>query len=352
MVSYSKPRLPATDDKVPTRPLSVQEIATCANPTEQYAVLRGRRMYWEDGDLIVAAPETVAQALAHPALSVVPAGSPEVDPLALRADMARFSDGPEHSRRRKLVQHFLPAATDLAADAEREATAILDKRDGVVDVMPLARTAPVLVLARAIGVGVDDVDRVVYATGELCDALAPTLASATGRPDANPAARVLERLLAATGVDGAEGIAAAAGILFQARDATAALIGAAVLTIDNTGISPKPWEVVDRVLRQDPPVQSTRRFAVEDLTLGGLHVPRGTGVWVVLGAADNGPPTPPATFGAGPHVCPGSAHARALASGVLSALRAGRWNVVDGQRVRYEPRPNLRVPASVLMERT
>lgn len=106
------------------------------------------------------------------------------------------------------------------------------------------------------------------------------------------------------------------------------------------------------MLRQHAPVQSTRRFAAHDLNLCGLLVPRGTAVWVLLGAAETGPQTPPATFGAGPNACPGSAHARALATGVLSAVRGGGWRAVPGQRVHYEPRPNLRLPASVLMERT
>lgn len=69
-------------------------------------------------------------------------------------------------------------------------------------------------------------------------------------------------------------------------------------------------------------------------------------------AAQHGPPSPPATFGAGPHRCPGAAHAVALATGVLTALRADGWRPVPGQPVNYEPRPNLRLPSTVLVDRT
>ena len=88
-----------------------------------------------------------------------------------------------------------------------------------------------------------------------------------------------------------------------------------------------------------------------DVQLGGVTVPRGAPVWVVVAAAEEGPPSQPATFGAGPHACPGAAHAVALAGGVLSALRTDRWQLVPGQSADYEPRPNLRLPAIVLVGR-
>lgn len=351
LMSPPQPPSPATGDNTPPRLPRVRDVATCADIVEQHVRLRDRGMYWEGQDLVVAGPGPAAQALAHPALSVATGGAPEAQTLPLRTRMARFSDGPEHARRRAFVLQLLPAATGLAAAAERTATAILDGQNGVFDVMPVARTVPVRVLAQALGVAPGDLERVVGATGELCDALAPALASWTDQPDAGPAAQMLETVLAATGPDGPERTAAAVGILIQARDATAALIGAAVLAADADDAARSPDGAVERVLRCDAPVQSTRRVATENFWLGGVRVPRGSTVWLLLGAAENGQPSGPATFGGGPHECPGSAQARALAAGVLAALKIGRWIAVDEQRVRYEPRPNLRVPASVLMRR-
>ena len=64
-----------------------------------------------------------------------------------------------------------------------------------------------------------------------------------------------------------------------------------------------------------------------------------------IAAAEQGFPSQPATFGAGPHACPAAAHAVAMTRGVLSALRADGWQLVPGQPVR----PNLQLPAAVLM---
>ena len=86
------------------------------------------------------------------------------------------------------------------------------------------------------------------------------------------------------------------------------------------------------------------------MQLGGVPVPRGEPVWVVLAAAEQGAPSPPATFGAGPHACPAAVHAVALARGVLAGPGAAGWRPVVGQDVQYEPRPNLRMPAAVLVQ--
>jgi hypothetical protein len=59
----------------------------------------------------------------------------------------------------------------------------------------------------------------------------------------------------------------------------------------------------------------------------------------------------PATFGAGPHGCPGAAHASAIAGQVVTVLRDDGWRPVTGQRVEYEPRPNIRMPVRVLVTR-
>ncbi len=49
-------------------------------------------------------------------------------------------------------------------------------------------------------------------------------------------------------------------------------------------------------------------------------------------AAEQGFPSQPATFGAGPHACPAAAHAVAMTRGIVSALRADGWQLVPGSR--------------------
>jgi len=332
--------------------VAAPRLATCDGLSEQHARLRARGVHQRDGHWVVARRRDIATALALPTMSVAVPGLQDEPAAAaarqLQARMARFTDPPEHTRRRALVEQLLPDPARLDAAAQQHTTDLLRGCTDVVDVMPLARTVPVLVLARALGVADDDLDAVTVATGQLCDALAPTLAPPSRDSAGDQAARRLTDLLAPVGPWDAERVAAAAGLLFQARDATAALIGAAVLTELPGALDAAAR--VDAALRRHAPVQCTRRVAADDVLLGGVPVPRGASVWLVLAAAEQGPPALPATFGAGPHACPGVAHATALVRGVLAALRGEGWRAVPGQPVRYEPRPNLRLPATVLVE--
>lgn len=269
--------------------------------------------------------------------------------------MARFSDGDDHRRRRADVEQVLDplssteALAALGREACRRTAAALPAPEEPrrVDAVPLGRTVPVAALAAALGVADRDVAEVVRHTGSLCDALAPLLPGVS-RPDDAAAAEGLLAALRRTGWADEHRAVAVAGVLFQARDATAALIGSALLAADTAA---DPDVVVDRVLREQAPVQATRRRASEGIRLAGLPVPAGAQVWVALAAAEQGPAAAPATFGSGPHRCPGAGLAVVLARSVVRAVRRAGWRAVPGQAVAYEPRPNLRVPASVLLER-
>lgn len=334
--------------------LPARELATCDRLSEQHGRLRARGVHQRAGGWVVARPEDVSAALTSPLMSVAVATTTGSSPIraarTMQARMARFSDGPQHARRRALVEQLLPEATGLDAAARRRAAAAAQDRAGAWNVMPLARAVPVLALADALRIPADRVPQVAELVGRLCDALAPSLHPPASAPDGDEAAHELTALLAPVGPWAHEQTAAVAGLLFQARDATAALIGAALLD-SASATDPDPAASVDRALRQHAPVQCTRRTPVEPMPLGGVSVPRGAPVWVVLAAAEPGAPYRPATFGAGQHACPGADHAVALARGVVAGLHATGWQAVPGQPVRYEARPNLRMPAAVLVQR-
>jgi len=304
--------------------LSAGQLATGVRLAEQHAGLREQGVHQRDDGWVVARAPDVTAALMSPALTVAAADPPVGDARRLQARMARFCDGPQHTRRRGLLEQLLPGMPGLEAAAAQRTLAALRERTGVVDVMALARRVPVEVLATALGVAPAELTVIGALVGRLCDALAPCLGPPSAEPgDGDEAARELVAALAAVGRWDDEQLAAAAGLLFQARDATAALIGAAVL--DDQGSADRdPAASLEWALRHDAPVQCTRRTAVDDVALGGVTVPRGASVWVILAAAEQGPPSQPATFVAGPHACPGAAHAVALAGGVLSALRTDR----------------------------
>lgn len=241
-----------------------------------------------DGTWLVDRPADVAVAL--DALSVA-------GPGGLVGGMARFSDGTEHARRRAEVEAVLP---DLAGLREA-AMARTPTPRGEFDVMPIAFDVPVAVLAGALGV--HDVDAAVRLTRDLC------------------ASRSDEAFLALAALLSDP---AAVSVLFQAHDATAALIAAAVL---DGG--------VEQAVRAAP-VHRTQRSTVADTVIGGVVLPAGSALWVSL--AETG------TFGAGRHSCPGAALATALAQGVVDAL--GDLRIVD---VEYESRPNMRLPARLIV---
>lgn len=104
--------------------------------------------------------------------------------------------------------------------------------------------------------------------------------------------------------------------------------------------------LIERVLRDDPPVQNTRRFAVRDCRVAGNTLRAGDTVLVLLAAAQRDPQVAGTfSFGAGSHECIGAAQARAVARSVVSELLA-RGLAVSALPAApsYLPYPNVRIP--------
>lgn len=188
----------------------------------------------------------------------------------LRASVGRFSNGADHVRRRAL-------SVSLLADVDPEVL-----RRKASETAGDVRSVVVGVLAGELGLPVVPSDVVAVA--------------AVYHPHVTPSAEAetaLGRLVAACGGP-TELTAARIGLLIQACEATAGLIGKADPLVRE---GKPPEEAVAEVLRADPPVAHTRRRI------------DGEDVLVPLAG------TP---FGAGPRECPGPAHAIALATGVLA----------------------------------
>jgi hypothetical protein len=131
-------------------------------------------------------------------------------------------------------------------------------------------------------------------------------------PDADAEA-ALARLVAHCGGP-TELAAARIGLLVQACDATAGLIGNGLFA----SLTGNPAE--------QPVLRTRRRIDGEDVTVSLAGAP----------------------FGAGPRECPGSRHALALAAGVLAALRAFRLTETD---TTWVSSPNLRMPGMLRVTR-
>jgi cytochrome P450 len=278
---------------------------------------------------------------------VEPAGAPGTLSW-LRATVARFCNGPDHDRRRALVEDQLagidPSWLRLTVH-ERTVTELRAAAPGPVDLMArMARAIPVATLASAVGAREDEADAVAGSV---------VVIAAAYHASANMEQRLLadgcvERLLPALGPGGPEEVANRIGLLVQACDATAGLIGNAV----NVALRLPPsclerWPVpaiVAETLRHDPPVLNTRRQ--DD----------GIPVLVDLAAANCDPGVfdepyrfdpgrrdlAHLTFGYGLRPCPGDRHATALACGMVEAVLA-TCSLAEPQ-IAYHMFPNLRIP--------
>ncbi|MEU7912925.1 cytochrome P450 [Microbispora bryophytorum] len=343
----------------------------------------------------------VRSVLADPRFLVpaAPAARPGTGMAWLRGAVSRFSNGAEHGRRRARVTGMLGALDPVRLRREAFERTGAELAGGArVDVMArIARRVPVGVLATRLGVPEDRREEVVAAVTAM--AAAYHLPPASG---AAPAGDAAVGVLAAALGDGEEPepglLAAVAGALIQACDATAGLVGNTLVAVArlpagwsadlSAGWSAR-WPVealLAETLRWDPPVRLTRRVAAEDAAAGGVRVPAGAVLLLDLAAANRDPdvfPDPdrfdpgrflpgsfdpggfdpgsfdpggdgPLGFGSGIRPCPGERAALALAAGVVEAALAHRLAGPPNphEQVPYEPSPNLRVPARLYLEGT
>jgi cytochrome P450 len=390
----------------PTMRPPADALAAVAHPDPYpfYAALRAERPFGHDDRLglwVAADARAVDDVLAHPACRV----RPPIEPVPAHLDgtrsgdvfgrFARTTDGAAHGRLKPPLAAAL-AAFDLAAIArmaETCATALLAEGGDLTPATAerLMFRLPAACVGAAIGIPDpalgDAVDETAdFARGlaaaapgreggdrlrgdRAADALLARMAAALARPTGPLAS--LEAAARAAGVAESATIwSNALGLMFQAYEATAGLIGQALVAAAR---HPDHWEVartsakgvsrfVHEVLRHDPPVQNTRRFTADAATIAGRSVPAGATVLVILAAASRDPAVNPApdlfdparfapdrpaprlfTFGAGRHACPGTAVATTIAAAVLGAL-GGRITARFAAPVGYRPLANVRIP--------
>ncbi|MEV1333118.1 cytochrome P450 [Micromonospora costi] len=309
-----------------------------------------------DGGWTLTRHADVRTALTDPACRVPVAAPGAAYTLGwLRGLVSRFSAPEDHPARRAAGTAALAPLdpADLREAAARATADALDDAGDRLDVpRALARRVPVRVLAHRLGLA--DPKAAVAAVATVAAAYQPGAdAAAQWRADG-----AVVELVALAPPGPPEDLANRIGLLVQACDATAGLIGAGARHLLPPG-PPVPGdtaELLGEVLRLDPPVRGTRRITHHAVRIGGLDLPAGTPLLLRFDAANRDPAVfvePDAfvpgraeaglTFGAGTRRCPGADHALALAAGVLDVLRE-RCRRAPGP-VPYEPHALLRVPA-------
>lgn len=154
------------------------------------------------------------------------------------------------------------------------------------------------------------------------------------------------------------------GLLSQTFEATAGLIGNAVVALmQNPTLrsqSTNFGDLLAEVQRLDPPVQNTRRFISQSCEIEGVRLNPGDVILVLLASANRDPqlndkpdtflPDRPDrrsfTFGAGRHQCPGQSLAMGIASATLAQILAVN-PVLDRLTWHYRPSLNGRIPVFV-----
>jgi cytochrome P450 len=288
-----------------------------------------------------------------------------------------FLDPPDHTRLRKLVSKaFAPKVVNaLRPDIGVLVSGMLDgiAEKGRFDVVEdFAYPLPVAVICRLLGVPLDDEPQFSHASGLLAQSLDPfvtfTGSASDGlqeRLDAGTWLReylhgLIDQRRSQPGDDLMSGLVAVEEsgdqlteeeivsncllLLVAGHETTVNLIGNAILTMLR---QPSHWAalgadanrvsgVVEETLRYDPPVQMVGRIALDDMTIGGIQVPEGDVMMLLLAAAHRDPAEfdRPDTFdpdrgalrhlglGRGIHYCLGAPLARMEASIALSELAA------------------------------
>jgi cytochrome P450 len=216
----------------------------------------------------------------------------------LRSQVSRFSTGEVHAERRRLVARRLNGLDPAAL--RRAATAATLERDGDWPGVPTA--------VRGAALGVSDEKRLV---GAVETAAAGYLSGEEG-PESDAAVADLVDLLS--------GDVANITILLQAHAATSGLIANALEHVPGGDVE----GLLHETLRHDPPLKATRRLdhrTGEEVAIDLVAANRDPTVFAEPERFDaRRGPTPHLTFGSGVRPCPASAHALALAAGVLEGV--------------------------------
>jgi cytochrome P450 len=366
------------------------------DPYPYYAELVASRPLYRDEALglwVASSAAAVTAVLASDPCRVRPPTEPV--PKALLGSPAgevfghfvRMNDGPGHCPFKGALTTALDTLDParIAGPSRRWARSLAE----TIDLGRLAGFAyrlPVVSIATLLGVPEDDLDRTVLWTQRFVAAATPGCPPEALEPGKEAAGHLLDlfRSLLDRSTDGLlSSLAAEArrvgrsdaaviaangiGLMFQAYDATAGLIGNTLIALagdrglrERAAADPEVLaQVVQETLRFDPPVQNTRRFVARDEVVAGAAMQEGDAILVVLAAAARDPAANPEpdrfdpfrkdrrifTFGAGGHACPGERLAATIAQAGVEALLAAGLDLEELAAARsYRPAANLRIP--------
>ena len=293
---------------------------------------------------VVRDPALVREALRHPQLRVRPRAEPVPRALQGRpagevfALLVRMNDGEFHPRHRPDVEARIGGLSEEDVEAAAEAaTRDVAQRlsaDEMLSAIPVQTIATLLRRGSALRALTADLRGTVQAVIDFAQGIA-----AGAKEDAIGKADAAARMLMAQGEqEGLSRVQAAnrIALMQQSLDATAGLIGNAIVEWQRNGGELRGTEIVERVAREDPAIHNTRRFAAQDIELGDQRIASGQGLVLLLMEGHG--------FGQGAHACPGETLAIRIAAAALRALRDTGTLQRLGPVRGYRPLPNARIP--------
>jgi len=381
----------------PTNPI---KAVTHCDPYPYYArLLAGPPIYFdEELRLWVAARATmVSEVFASQACRVRPVAEPvpaALDGLPageILSHLVRMTDGSRHDQPKLALERALAAipASEVEVRARHAATRAVPPSLDPAALNAWVFNTPIAVVSNLLGFSADEQSAIVDWTRQFVACLSPlstpeqlsTAGAAAAQlrsrmhslldsiePDSdNLISSVQDQAASAGWVDNASIVANLIGLLSQTYEATAGLIGNAIVALarrpallGEVWVLTDGWDqLVHETSRYDSPVQNTRRFVVKPTTIGGVDLAPGAIVLLVLAAANRDShqnPDPERfrlerpdrcvfSFSRGAHSCPGEALARTIAATALSALFDA---MPDGALARlawtYKPSMNGRLP--------
>ncbi|WP_434610873.1 cytochrome P450 [Pseudomonas sp. D2-30] len=361
--------------------------ATHADPYPYYSTLRANGGLDFDPHLniwVASSAEAVCAVLHHPDCHVRPAHEPVPKAIAegpagrVFGRLMRMNEGERQRCPRAAIAPRLQDIDPRQVEALVKARLL---RHGAEGVRQAQFSGPVSVVAQLLGFNPTDSHLISELTGDFVACLSP-LSQAPQLEAAHRASEQLarlfqERIIArdsqllngiCQGFEDADPDSRTAnliGLLSQTHEATAGLIGNALLALirdpalhqvlrdDSTLIN----SLLAEVQRFDPAVQNTRRFIAAPCEILGAALSQGDAVLVLLAAANRDPQLNPEpdtllldrpnrrsfSFGSGRHECPGQALAMDIARASLEAILE-RTPCLDQLAWHYRPSTNGRIP--------
>lgn len=363
-----------------------------ADPYPYYAELAARPGLFFDAHLklwIAAGAADVGAVLGHADLRVRPVAEPVPAAIAggsagqVFGALVRMNDGERHAAPKLVLQRALGALDLAAVHARASAIAGMGLADAPGALSAWMFAVPVQTVASLLGFrdaqlpqvaawmadfvaclsplsGAEQIARSHRAALALLDSFKAMLQSSAPM-EGSLLAAVLAEAEAAGWRNSHAILANLVGLLSQTYEATAGLIGNSVVTLmrDPAKAALPAAVLVADVMRDDPPIQNTRRFAACDVQIGDARIAAGQAVLVLLAAASRHAGAlhgaqPGAQqgygYGQGAHACPGEALSQTIAAAALEVLL--RDGLPAPMAWRYRPSVNARIPEFIQDQET